>query len=131
MAAKNNPHFDDAFLAEVKGILLQDKERLESELGRFAKPNPHAEGDYDANMPEYGSDEDDNVHEVADYTVNKSLEISLEKNLRDVNKALERIEDGTYGMCKYTGKPIEKKRLLARPTSSSSVDAKKLLTNEQ
>ncbi len=131
MAAKKNPHFDNKFLAQIKEILLQEETRLENEINKFAKPNPNVDGDFDANVPEYGTSEDENAREVADYAVNKSLEVTLEKDLRDVKKALARLEDGTYGICKYTNEPINQKRLLARPTSSSSVGAKKLLTNEQ
>ena len=67
---------------------------------------------------------------MEEYTVNKPLEITLEKTLRDVKRALIAIEKGTYGVCKYCDKPIEEKRLLARPTSSSCVSCKKTLTDE-
>lgn len=127
--AKTAP-FKKDFLKKITDILLAEKEKLEAELARFTKKNPNVSGDFDAEFPEYGDESDENAREVADYSVNKALEITLEKKLRDVNAALGRIEDGTYGICKYTGKPINEKRLLARPTSSSSVEAKKLLTDE-
>ncbi|MBU0661310.1 TraR/DksA family transcriptional regulator [Patescibacteria group bacterium] len=124
--------FDQEFLDTIKQQLLEEKVHLEKELNSFAQKNNNvASGDdFDADFPNYGDEDDDIVHEVADYTVNKTLEITLENQLRDVNKALERLKEGTYGICKYTGNPIAKKRLLARPTSSSSIEAKKLLTNE-
>jgi len=126
----NKSHFSKAFLQEIEEKLLTMKEELERELAGFATPNPKNNSDFDANFPQYGDSKEDNAREVADFTVSKSLEITLEKQLRDVNAALGRLENGTYGICKYTNKPIDKKRLLARPTSSSSVDAKKLLTDE-
>ena len=124
--------FEQEFLDIIEKKLLDEKTRLEKELQKFAKKNPDVQDgvDFDADFPNYGDEEDDSVHEVADYAVNKTLEITLEKQLRDVHKAQQRLEDGTYGICKYTGKPIARKRLLARPTSSSSIEAKKLLTNE-
>ena len=123
--------FDPGFIAEIKETLLQEEEKMRKELSSFAHRNPKTSvEEYDADFPNYGDEEDDNAREVADFTVNKTLEVALEKNLRDVQNALKRIEDNTYGICKYTGEPIEKKRLLARPTSSSSVTAKKVLTNE-
>lgn len=120
--------FDAAFITEIKEILNEEKDRLERELSQFAYKSD--DDDYSADFPNYGDEEDDNAREVADFTVNKTLEVTLEKKLRDVNAALDRIEKNTYGICKYTGQAIEKKRLLARPTSSSSVQAKKVLTNE-
>ncbi|MBT3817248.1 MAG: TraR/DksA family transcriptional regulator [Candidatus Magasanikbacteria bacterium] len=132
MTDKTKQPFDQTFLDDIKERLIEEKARLEKELHTFTKKNPNIKdgSDFDATFPNYGDEEDDSVHEVADYSVNKTLEITLEKQLRDVNKALERLDEGTYGICKYTNKPIDKKRLLARPTSSSSIEAKKLLTNE-
>ncbi|MEK7623573.1 MAG: TraR/DksA C4-type zinc finger protein, partial [Patescibacteria group bacterium] len=70
------------------------------------------------------------AREVAEYTANKPLEVTLENTLRDINKALERLNKGTYGICKYCDHPIDEKRLLARPTSSACVSCKKTLTDE-
>lgn len=122
--------FSKEFLAEMKDILVAEQEKLEKELGKFTHKNPNVEGDFEADMPEFGDETDDNVQEVEQYTVNKPLEIVLEKKLRDITSALKRMDEGTYGICKYTGKAIDERRLRARPTSSSSVEAKKLLTNE-
>ena len=115
--ANKNPYFDDTFLQEMKDALQKEKQQLDAELSKLKEVS-------------YGVEVDDDVHEVEENTVNQTLHITLEKKLRDVNAALERIENGTYGVCKYTGKPIDKERLRARPTSSASVDAKKLLTDE-
>ncbi|OIO20489.1 MAG: hypothetical protein AUJ37_00110 [Candidatus Magasanikbacteria bacterium CG1_02_41_34] len=122
--------FTNTFLDQVKAVLLTEKNKLDTELSKFTKQNPHASDDYDAAFPEYGDEPDENAREVADYTTNKSLEIALEKSLRDVHKSIERIEAGTYGICKYCDKAIDEKRLLARPTSGSCVDCKKALTDE-
>jgi DnaK suppressor protein len=54
----------------------------------------------------------------------------LEDELNDTIKALKAIESGKYGICKYCGKPIDEKRLIARPTSSSCIECKKTLTQE-
>jgi DnaK suppressor protein len=124
------PVFSADFLKTIKETLLADKTKLESELANFATANASIKGDYDALFPEYGDEADDNAREIADYTTNKSLESTLEKTLRDVEKSLDRLEKGTYGICKYCDKPIDPKRLLARPTSGSCVDCKKTLTDE-
>ena len=42
-----------------------------------------------------------------------------------LERALERISNGTYGICKVTGKPIPKERLLAVPHTEISIEAKK------
>lgn len=119
-----------AFVAKMKDSLEQEKTRLESELNKFTKKNPHVDGDFDATYPEYGDKSDENAQEISQYLTNKPLEMQLEKALRDVNKALTNLEKGTYGICKYCDNPIEEKRLEARPTSSSCVSCKKTLTQE-
>jgi len=45
------------------------------------------------------------------------------KQLKKIDEALARIEDGTYGWCEETGEPIGIARLLARPTATMSVEA--------
>ena len=41
-----------------------------------------------------------------------------------LKRALSRIEKGTYGICKVTGKPISKERLLSAPHTQHSIEAK-------
>lgn len=122
--------FSRDFLAKIKKQLEDKEARLENELGQFAKKNTHVPGDFDAQFSEYGDKDDENAQEVAEYTANKPLEIALEKELRDIKKSLKRMGAGDYGICKYCDKPIDEKRLLARPTSGSCVECKKALTNE-
>lgn len=48
-----------------------------------------------------------------------------EKYLKQIDEALERIDNETYGICRITGKLIRKERLEAVPTTTISVEAKK------
>ncbi|MEK7251604.1 MAG: hypothetical protein AAB209_14430, partial [Bacteroidota bacterium] len=89
--------FSDAFLKKIEGILLVEKEKLKQELLTFTTKNPHVPGDYVASFPEYGNESDENAREIADYTVNKPLEMTLEKTLGDVVKSLDRLRRGVYG----------------------------------
>jgi len=129
MSNKKSP-FSPEFIEKIKTQLSAEKEKLEKELNEFTKKNPHVTGDFDTQFPDYGDKDDENAAEVAEYINNKPLEESMEKNLRDITKTLERIEKGDYGLCKYCGKPIEEKRLLARPVSSACVECKKAITQE-
>lgn len=122
MAVKNN--LDKNSLKKIEEQLLAEKARLEKELSQFTKKNPHNTSDYDANFPTIGDAEDENAAEVAVYSDNLTLERTLESALRDVNGALKRIKEGTYGVCRYCGKPIDPKRLEARPASSACMECK-------
>ncbi len=128
--AKTKSQFSPDLLKKIEVVLLAEKDKLERELAKFSKKKSGQEGDYDAAFPDYGDKEDENAAEVADYVVNLSLEENLEKSLRDANQALDRLDKGEYGICKYCHKPIEEKRLLARPTSSSCMSCKKTITQE-
>ncbi|MDA1024538.1 MAG: TraR/DksA family transcriptional regulator [bacterium] len=108
------------FIEEMKTVLQDEQKRL-----MHALKNSTAGGKF----PEYGDDEDD-ANEIADFTNNLSVDSQLAKELRDIRSALSRIDDGTYGIDKYTGEEIEEDRLRARPTSTSSVASKKTLTQE-
>ena len=118
-------------IAKAKAMLLDEKKRLEHDLARLAAPsNNNPAADSDSAFPDYGDKDDENAAEVADYAANLSIEQDLGNLLRDVKTALQRIEEGTYGICKYCKKPIEEKRLLARPTSSACVECKKTIMQE-
>lgn len=127
---KKQTSFSKDFLDKIKQVLSDEKKRLEEELNKFTKKNPHVKDDYDAAFQDYGNKDDENALEVAQYITDKPLEETLEKELRDVKKSLERLEKSNYGICKYCDKPIDEKRLLARPTSSACIACKKTLTQE-
>lgn len=110
---------------------MADKKRLETELAHFsAKDMNSSAGDTANRFPDYGDSEEDNAQEVADFEANMSIEKDLTKLMRDIVSSLARIEKGDYGVCKYCAKPMEEKRLLARPTSSACVACKKTIVQE-
>ncbi|MBU0613903.1 TraR/DksA family transcriptional regulator [Patescibacteria group bacterium] len=115
---------------EIKVQLIAEKERITKELSKFAHRRTSNSEDYQTDYPSFGDDEDENAMEVAEYSNNLSLEQALEKALRDIDKALKRIDEGIYDVCKYCGAKIEPERLKARPTSSSCIACKKTLTQE-
>lgn len=122
---------NQTFVAEIHQLLLKEKENLESELSKFAHRNPKSpDADFNADFPSVGDEEGENASEVAQYSDNLSLEDALEKAFRDVESALKRMEEGTYGICTYCKQEIDERRLRARPTSSSCIQCKKTLTQE-
>lgn len=125
------PSMKKTFIEEMKTALLAEKDRLEKELARFSHRNPKSPAaDFDSDFPNIGDSEDENAAEVAQFTDNLSLEDELERALRDVDVALKRVDDGTYGLCNYCKQEIDEKRLKARPTSSSCIQCKKTFTQE-
>lgn len=120
-----------SFIEKIKKNLLEEKAKLEKELLRFAKKDPKAEGGFNTEYKNYGDEDEENAKEIAEYSDNLALEKSLESSLRDVNDALKRIEDGTYGVCKYCGEVMPEGRIEARPASSACVLCKEKLTRKK
>ena len=62
---------------------------------------------------------DDEYADAGTATFERERDLSLENNVRDllqkIEKALTRMDEGTYGTCERCGKPIEKARLKALP----------------
>ena len=58
-------------------------------------------------------------------TSSLSLVSSEQEALAEIDAAIKRIHDGTYGICEMTGKPIAKERLLAVPFTRYSAEAQK------
>lgn len=57
---------------------------------------------------------------------NTALAIRQEKFIRDLKNALARIENKTYGVCRVTGKLINKERLKLVPHATLSIEAKNM-----
>ncbi len=121
---------DSAILKTINAKLLEQEKQLQERLQWFTTQDTTNPEDYRSRFPNYGDKEDENAAEVAAYSDRISLEHTVESDLRDVHQALKSIQAGTYGICRYCKKPIEEKRLLIRPTSSSCVQCKKQLKGE-
>jgi len=72
---------------------------------------------------------DDHIADSATETFMRELDDSLEENaehlLSEIEAALQRMEDGTYGMCAVCGRPISTERLEAVPYATLCLDDKR------
>lgn len=110
------------FIEDRKRDLEKRREELLRELNVDAVQV--ADNDYDAKFVDYGDKDDENAAEVATFEKNLSLEKTLEVSLFNVNKALEKIEQGNYSICEKCGKAISPERLEAFPSASSCMECK-------
>lgn len=130
MTKKNKSDLNKETLDKIKNDLLSRKKQILEDLEDVAKSDQHEADGIKAKFPEYGDKQDENAQEINEYSTNFATEKLLEKTLRDIDKALKRIEDGSYGICKYCGEPIGEKRLMARPVASACVPCKTKLQNQ-
>lgn len=60
-----------------------------------------------------------------------TVEQTMEKRLQSVDRALQKIEEGTYGICDDTGEPIPRGRLEAMPEAIYTVEAQQRRERER
>lgn len=109
---------------KLRDKLLAEKTELESQLKTFAKKDRAPAGDWDTIFPQMegrSADQEENADEVEEYEKLLDIEYNLETRLKEVDGALERIENGTYGICAKCGKKIARERLEANPAAATCV----------
>ena len=117
--------YSDADLAEFKALIQAKLEKAKSdlELIKSAYMNDLNNGTDDTS-PTFKAFEEGS--ETMSKEANSQLAIRQEKFIRDLKNALIRIENKTYGICKVTGKLINKERLKIVPHATMSIEAKNL-----
>jgi RNA polymerase-binding transcription factor DksA len=102
--------------------LEKEKKLLESELATVGHKNPDNPAGWEATSDGLQidtADENEVADKMEELEDNENILNQLEKQLLDVNAALDRIEKGTYGICEISGEPIEKARLEASPSAKT------------
>ena len=117
--------FSDADLAEFKELIIKkiNKAQADLDLIKSAYMNDLNNGTDDTS-PTFKAFEEGS--ETMSKEANSQLAIRQEKFIRDLKNALFRVENKTYGVCKVTGKLINKDRLLIVPHATMSIEAKNL-----
>lgn len=117
--------YSDKDLAEFGKIILAKIAHAQEDLdllnGSFR--NDSNNGTEDTSPTFKGFEEGS---ETMSKEANVKLAIRQEKFIRDLNNALLRIENGTYGVCRVTGKLIQKERLKLVPHATLSIEAKRM-----
>lgn len=125
MAAESKVRYSDKDLSEFKGLIQDkiEKAQHDLELIKSAYMNDHNNGTDDTSPTFKAFDEGSAVMSKES---NSQLAIRQEKFIRDLKNALIRIENKTYGICRVTGKLINKKRLELVPHATLSIEAKNM-----
>jgi RNA polymerase-binding transcription factor DksA len=66
---------------------------------------------------EHGADENEEADAVEEWNERRATLSALETTYRNVTRALQKITDGTYGICEISGGDIEPERLAVNPTA--------------
>jgi RNA polymerase-binding protein DksA len=108
-----------------KELLQEERRRVLDAIEYLHKENP-------GSIEDETEDEttDNHIAETATATLDREIDYTLEENsehvLSEIEGALKRIEEGTYGICVNCGKPIAEERLAAIPWATYCIDCKRL-----
>ena len=116
-----------------KNKLAFFKKHIEAKLKNLTDDLDDSRGNLESNIDGSASLAQESVYSVhmADagtdsYEREKGYHLINRKTdyIKALTKALERIEDGTFGICTITGELIPEERMLEVPNATKSVDAK-------
>ena len=108
-----------------KELLVEERRRVLDAIEYLHKENP-------GSIEEETEDETQhNLAETATATLDREIDYTLEENsenvLKEIEQALVRIEEGTFGICVHCTQPIAEDRLAAIPWAMYCIDCKRLL----
>ncbi|SHE88834.1 transcriptional regulator, TraR/DksA family [Fodinibius roseus] len=119
-----NSPFDEQTLQYFKELLLekrreaeQQEAQVEENISNLNEADDADQSSIAHHMGDFGSDTEEKQ-------LNYQFLERTRKYINQINDALQRIEDGTYGICKATGNPIAKGRLESVPHTRYSIEAK-------
>jgi RNA polymerase-binding transcription factor DksA len=119
--------YSDAELEEFR-LLITDKlekttEQYQNILVQIKEITENTSGDYTKDLSDFSSSQ-------TEVELLNSMASRQRAYIQDLQNALSRIRNKTYGICVVTGSLIEKRRLLAVPTTTKSVAAKQISTQQ-
>ena len=125
MAKETKARYSDKELENFRNLIEEKikKAQKDLELLRSAYMNNGNNGTDDTS-PTFKAFEEGS--ETMSKEANTQLAIRQEKFIHDLKNAMIRIENKTYGVCRVTGKLINKQRLLLVPHATMSIEAKNM-----
>jgi len=98
-------------LTDIEAFFLNEKKNVEKRLSQITEEDPYSDRESTTNSADVTVDAtEDILHEHA--TANKE---ALERKIKEIDMALERVKNGKYGMCKKCDMLINTDRLSSNP----------------
>lgn len=125
MQTTTKERYSDEDLEEFKLLILDKIEKAEKQLKLYEEAFRNGSAnDTEDTAPTFKSFDDGS--NTLSKEANSALAIRQGKFIRDLKTALIRIENKTYGICRVTGKLIQKERLKLVPHATLSIEAKNM-----
>ena len=110
-----------------KQALVQERLRVKAALDNLHDDHPGSMSDETGEDAVYDNHLADTATETYDRELDYTLGENAEHVLAEIDGALERIEQGTYGTCTRCGNDIAPERLEARPWATLCIDCQRQL----
>lgn len=118
-------HYSDEELAEFKELILNKLALAKRDYDQMMGVLMNTEGnDVHDTSPTFKVLEEGSATQTKEELT--TLAVRQQKFINDLQAALIRIENKTYGVCRVTGKLIPKERLRAVPHATLSIEAKQM-----
>lgn len=117
MSAIDTNHFRE--------LLVDERKRVVAAIDNLHEDHQGSMSDETGEDAVYDNHLADTATETYDRELDYTLEENAEHVLADIDAALKRIEDGTYGTCTNCGKQIPAERLEARPYATLCIDCQR------
>jgi RNA polymerase-binding transcription factor DksA len=103
---------DRTLLSTLRGQLERERDRLHRQIAELSGEGTLS---YDENFADSGQ-------VAAEQGENKALLNQFQEQLADIERALGKFEDNTYGLCERCGQPIAEARIEAMPATRYCID---------
>ena len=128
--AENKTRYSDAEIAEFKAIIEEKLAKAKSEYNTLRHIVMHnGTNDIEDTTPSFRTVEDDGAFQLSKEEASQMAQRQY-KFIQNLEAALIRIENKSYGICRVTGKLIPKERLRLVPHATLTVEAKEMLAKQ-
>ena len=128
MADEIKTRYSDEELAEFKTIIEDMLAKAKAEYDTLRNVVMHnGTNDIEDTSPSFKTVEDDGANQLSKEEASQLAQRQY-KFIQNLEQALVRIENKTYGICRVTGKLIPKERLRLVPHATLTVEAKEMLS---
>ena len=128
--AEIKTRYSDAELAEFKAIIEEKLAKAKAEYNTLRHIVMHnGTNDIEDTTPSFRTVEDDGAFQLSKEEASQMAQRQY-KFIQNLEAALVRIENKSYGICRVTGKHIPKERLRLVPHATLTVEAKEMLAKQ-
>ena len=127
---ENKTRYSDEELDEFRGIIIEMLDKAKKEYNTLRRVVMQGGGnDIEDTAPTFKTVEDDGAFQLSKEAASQLAQRQY-KFIQNLEGALARIENKTYGICRVAGKLIPKERLRLVPHATLTVEAKEMLQKQ-